>query len=124
MFADLLGEQNINALEILSADDPLEKGRIDKLSFRLKYGDVLAEGHYDRASQEQHKEVLLDFENNKTIVWRDNAVIENGVADIISPHDALGAMIKAVLEDRVDYQKNNALALQTLMILSKINKII
>lgn len=121
MLADLLGEREINNLEILSADEPLEKGRIDKLSFRFLYGGIPVEGHYDRTSQERHKEITLHLAGDKTISWRDNAIIENKIADMFPPHDALGDMINAVLSDRVDYEKNNALALQAPIILSKIN---
>jgi predicted dehydrogenase len=124
MLADLLGEQKITNLEILSVDDPFEKGRIDKLAFRFMYGSIPVEGHYDRLSQERHKEITLHFENNKTVTWGDNTVIENEMADIIPPHDALAEMIRAVLTDRADFQKNNALALQATTILHEIEKML
>lgn len=120
MLADLLGKREIVNLKILATEDPLEKGRIDKLSFRFLYGDIPVEGHYDRTSQERRKEITLHLGSGKTIIWRDNAIIENEMADIFPPRDALGDMIKAVLEDRVDYQKNNTLALQASIILHHI----
>jgi predicted dehydrogenase len=120
MLADLLGDKNITDLKTLSADDPLEKGRVDKLSFQCAYGDIAVEGNYDRASRERHKEMTLSFESSNTITWRDNTVIENDSVAIIPPHDALGEMIKAVLEDRVDYARNNVLALQATTLLHEI----
>lgn len=124
ILADLLGEREINNLEILSTNDPLEKGRIDQLSFRFSYGGIPVEGHYDRASRKRYKEITLELKIGKTITWRNNMIIENEMADVFPPHDALGNMIQAVVEDRVDYLKNNALALQASTILSEINNVL
>ncbi len=122
ILADLIGNQNITDLKIFSADELFEKGRIDKLSFQFIYGDVVVEGYHDRTLQERHKEITLNFENNETITWRDNTIVENETVSIIPPHDALGAMIQAVLGDRAEYAKNNALALQATTILHEIEK--
>lgn len=122
ILADLLGDKDIMNLEILSANDPLEKGRIDQLSFRFSCGDVPVEGLYDRTSQQRRKEIILELKSGKTITWRDNVIIENEMAEVFPPHDALGNMIQAVLEDRVDYQKNNALAQQASRFLDIITK--
>lgn len=124
LLADLFGEHEITNLEILSAKDPLEKGRIDKLSFRFTYGSIPVEGHYNRTSQERHKEITIRLKGGKTVAWRDTAIIENEMAYIVPPHDALGNMINAVLSDRVDYVKNNALTLQATTLLHEIEKIL
>mgnify|MGYP001575125676 CR=1 FL=1 len=117
VLADLVGEGEAHGIEIVSAKDPIEKGRVDTMAFRFRYNNVAVEGRYDRLSEKRHKEIVVQCENGSVLTWRNGELLKNDVPEEVHLHDALQAMLQPVLEGTADYAGNNKRALQATQLL-------
>lgn len=125
MLIDLLGEKNITNFKIIKNKDPLRKGRCDILEFSFNYNGIIIECKYDRTYHSKEKDIEVIFLENKIrnkVKWSNDKVKINNKEIKLKKEDALSTLIFKVLNNKVDYSKNNFLALKSIEYMEQIKK--
>lgn len=106
ILADLAGEGN----ELRNLN--ITKAETDILEMKFSYGPVEVSASYNRRSDVEEKIMEISIKGDKTpCIWKNDKVSR-----------ALADMVSGVAKGKVDYQKNNRLALTSLQYLEIIKK--